>query len=111
MERLLAKKTPLSDIQKQLDTFRTEAIWYQASELDPKLVRVLEQLSDGSQTAYLHIGDVWVTSVLVEKKGGHLKPLADVQGTIEERLLVGSAQERHRAYLQRLRERASIVIF
>ncbi len=111
LERLLAEKTPLSDIQKKLDTFHTEAIWYRASELDPKLVRVLEQLSDGSQTAYLHIGDVWVTSVLVEKKRGHLKPLADVQGTIEERLLVGSAQERHRAYLQRLRERASIVIF
>lgn len=111
LERLLAEKTPLSEIQKKLDTFHTEAIWYKASELDPKLVQALEQLSDGSQTAYLHIGDVWVTSVLVEKKGGHLKPLADVQGTIEERLLVGSAQERHRAYLQRLRERASIVIF
>ena len=111
LKRLLAEKTPLSDIQKQLDTFHTEAIWYQASELDPKLVQALEAISDGSQTAYLHIGDVWVTSVLVEKKGGHLKPLADVQGTIEERLLTGSAQERHRAYLQRLRERASIVIF
>ena len=111
LKRLLAEKTPLSDIQKQLDTFHTEAIWYQASELDPKLVQALEAISDGSQTAYLHIGDVWVTSVLVEKKEGHLKPLADVQGTIEEHLLVGSAQERHRAYLQRLRERASIVIF
>lgn len=111
LERLLAEKTPLSDIQKQLDTFRTEAIWYKASELDPKLVQALEQLSDGSQTVYLHIGDVWVTSVLVEKKGGHLKPLADVQWAIEERLLAGSAQERQRAYLQRLRERASIVIF
>jgi len=111
LERLLAEKTPLSDIQKQLDTFRTEAIWYKASELDPKLVQALEELSDGSQTAYLHIGDVWVTSTLVQKKEGHLKPLADVQGAIEECLLAGSAQERHRAYLQRLRERASIVIF
>ena len=111
LERLLAEKTPLSEIQKKLDTFHTEAIWYQASELDPKLVQALEAISDGSQTAYLHVGDVWVTSTLVQKTEGRLKPLADVQGAIEERLLVGSAQERHRAYLQRLRERAAVVIF
>ncbi len=111
LKRLLAEKTPLSDIQKQLDTFHTEAIWYKASELDPKLVRALEELSDGSQTAYLHIGDVWVTSVVVEKKGGHLKLLTDVQGMIEDRLLAESARERHQSYLQRLRERASVVIF
>ena len=111
LKRLLAEKTSLSEIQKKLDTFHTEAIWYQASELDPKLVQALDQLSDGSQTAYLHIGDVWVTSTLVQKTEGRLKPLADVQGTIEECLLAGSAQERHRAYLQRLRERASVVIF
>ena len=111
LKRLLTEKTPLSEIQKQLDTFHTEAIWYQASELDPKLVRALEELSDGSQTAYLHIGDVWVTSVVVEKKGGHLKLLTDVQGMIEDRLLAESARERHQSYLQRLRERASVVIF
>lgn len=111
LERLLAEKTPLSEIQKKLDTFHTEAIWYKASELDPKLVQALEQLSDGSQTAYLHIGDVWVTSTLVQKTEGRLKPLADVEGAIEKRLLAESVQERYRAYRQRLRERASIVIF
>ena len=51
LKRLLAKKASLSDIQKQLDTFHTEAIWYKASELDPKLVQALEQLSDGLQTS------------------------------------------------------------
>jgi len=111
LKRLLAEKTPLSDIQKQLDTFRTEAIWYQASELDPKLVQALEAISDGSQTAYLHIGDVWVTSVLVEKKEGHLKPLTDVQSMIEDCLLAKIGKEHYQKYLQRLRERASVVIF
>jgi hypothetical protein len=88
LKRLLAEKTPLSDIQKQLDTFHTEAIWYQASELDPKLVQALEAISDGSQTAYLHIGDVWVTSVLVEKKRRALKTVGGRSG-YDRRTFVG----------------------
>ena len=111
LKRLLAEKTPLSEIQKKLDTFHTEAIWYKASELDPKLVQALEAISDGSQTPYLHIGDVWVTSVMVEKKEGHLKPLADVQSMIEDCLLAEIGKEHYQRYLQRLRERASVVIF
>ena len=111
LKRLLAEKTPLSEIQKQLDTFHTEAIWYKASELDPKLVQALEKLSDGSQTPYLHIDDVWVTSVLVEKKEGYLKPLADIQSMIEDCLLAEIGKEHYQKYLQRLRERAAVVIF
>lgn len=111
LQRLLTKKTPLSDIQKQLNTFHTEAIWYKASELDPKLVQTLEELANGSQTPYLHVGDVWVTLVMVEKKEGHLKPLADVQGMIEDCLLAEIGKEHYQQYLQRLRERASVVIF
>ena len=110
LRRLSAQNMP-SDIHKTLDTFHTEAIWYTESELDPKLVQALQTLSDGQQTSYLPIGDTWVTSMLVQKVEGRLKPLTEVQSAIEEQLLIVIGKERHRRYLQRLRAQASVIIF
>ena len=111
LQQLLAQKMPLADIQKQLDTFHTEAIEYKASELDPKLVQALEALSDGSQTPYLRIGDTWVTSKIIQKTEGRLKPLQEVQSFIEAQVSAEIGKEHYKEYLQRLRERTAIAVF
>lgn len=110
-KQLMNHAIPLLDIQKHLDSFRTEPTWYAASELDPHLLQALASLSVGQSTPYLLLNGNYLCSTLVKFEPARVKALPEVQNQIEEALLVELNEKRYKQYLQRLREQASITIF
>lgn len=110
LQQLVQNKTTLSLIQKQLDEFSSKPIWYSFSELQPKLRNELLLLTPGESTPYLKLNNVYVTSQLVQVVPATIKPLAEVQSDIEEKLLIEVNSNIYNQYIQYLRQLANIRI-
>ena len=110
MNNLLAKNTSKEEIKKQLDEFTIEPIWYNASELDPVLLKHLESMEAGQSTDYLKINDVWIISKLLEEQSAQIKPLSEVQSEIEEKILVEINQKNYQDYIEALKKQSVVKI-
>lgn len=111
-KQLMSHSIPLPEIQKHLDSFHTEPIWYAASELDSRLLQALASVAIGQSTPYLLLnGNYLCSSTLVKFEPARVKALTEVQTEIEEAILVGLNEKRYKQYLKRLREQSSVTIF
>lgn len=95
-------------IKQQLDEFSSEPAWYSSTELNRDLIRSLNKMGIGEETDYLKIGDLCILSKLLDKKPATLKPLLEVQSSIEEILQKEINNKRFKEYVDFLRSKASI---
>lgn len=110
LNKLLAEKASIEEIKKQLDEFTIEPIWYNASELDPALIKHLESMKAGQSTDYLKINGVWIISKLLEKQTAQIKPLSEVQSEIEEKILEEINQKSYQDYIDSLKKKSIVKI-
>ena len=108
LKKHLSENVPLEEIKKQLNEFTIEPIWYNASELDPTLVKSLDNIKPEQSTEYLKINEVWITSKLLNKQDTQIRPLSEVQSEIEEKILVEINQKNYQDYIDTLKKKSVI---
>lgn len=110
LQTLIKGGVALNSIKEQLDEFSSEPTWYSAEELDKTLVDKLEKLSIGQETHYLQLNNTFVTTKLLQKAPASVRPLSEIQGAIEEKLLVEHNNKYYNDYIQQLKNKAVIKI-
>lgn len=110
LNELIKSGTPLDAIKQQLDEFSSEPTWYSSAELDKSLVDKLEKLPTGQETQYLKLNNLFVVTKLIQKEPAAVRPLTEVQSTIEEKLLVEHNNKCYQDYVQQLKSKAVIRI-
>lgn len=110
LNELIKSGTDLEAIKQQLNEFSSEPTWYSSEELDKALVDKLESLPVGQETPYLQLNNTFVVTKLLQKAPAATRPLPEVQGIIEEKLLVEHNNKCYQEYVQQLKSKAVVKI-
>lgn len=110
LQMLIKEGATLDSIKGQLNEFSLEPTWYSSQELDKTLIDKLEAIPVGNETHYLQLNNTFVTTKLLQKTPPSIRPLAEVQTTIEEMLLVEYNNKCYQDYVQQLKSKAVIKI-
>ncbi len=98
------------DLVKDFNSFIGEPTWYNASELNADLLKVLKTLKKGRTSSYMRFGDVYLATRYIDKTEAAYKSLVEVQSDIETTLLADVNAKRYQDYVDQLKKKSVIVV-
>ncbi|MEQ1852496.1 MAG: peptidylprolyl isomerase [Chthoniobacteraceae bacterium] len=85
--------------------------WVKHGDLNPEMERIVFTLPTGKVSEVLELNATYYLLLAEEKKGGVTKPLKEVRGEIEQRLLQIERQKQQQGWLERLRKKAYVKVY
>jgi peptidyl-prolyl cis-trans isomerase SurA len=85
--------------------------WVKHGDLNPEMERIVFSLPTGKVSEVLELNATYYLLLAEEKKGGVTKPLKEVRGEIEQRLLQIERQKQQQGWLERLRKKAYVKVY
>lgn len=85
--------------------------WVKHGDLNPEMERIVFSLPTGKVSEVLELNATYYLLLVEEKKGGVTKPLKEVRGEIEQRLLQIERQKQQQGWLERLRKKAYVKVY
>ena len=85
--------------------------WIKRGDLNPEMEQVVFSLPLKKVSEIIELNQTYYIMLAEEKKGGTSKPLSELRGEIERRLLQIERQKDQQGWLQRLRKKAYVKIY